>query len=156
MLSLSPTYDSPDTTRIAYFPQPVTHEIFTTLAAHVPNLFDDFGRQQSFQRLAAVRRGDIREEPEEEPPSPRWTPFPDSPLLIRLRKAVLLELGPFSLTVYSLIFLNAFVLSLDHAGASESKEEALTGVSESVSVEVFACDTVVRWRGYVWEERTAV
>ena len=76
-----------------------------------------------------MRRGEVREDPEDEPPPPRWTPFPGSPILNRLRKAVLLELGPFSVAIYTIIFLNAFVLCLDHAGASENTEEALAGVS---------------------------
>ena len=95
-----------------------SHALYTTFM---------FGRQ-AFQHLAAVRRGEVREAPEEEPPSPRWTPYPGSPLLNRLRKAMQLEMGPFSIAVYTIIFLNALVLCLDHAGASSETETALAGV----------------------------
>lgn len=78
--------------------------------------------------MAAVRRGEIREKPEEEEVLPPWTPFPGSPTLNRLRKAVLLELGPFSVLVYAVIFLNAMVLCFDSAGASDRTELVLSEV----------------------------
>lgn len=78
--------------------------------------------------MAAIRRGHVRQQPEEEPLPPPWTPFPRNPLANRLRKAVLLELGPFSIFIYAVIFLNALVLCLDHKGASDRTERALSGV----------------------------
>ena len=79
--------------------------------------------------MAAVRRGEIREEPEEEEqPPPPWTPFPANTTLNRLRKAVVAELGPFSIFVYVVIFLNAVVLCLDSATASEQRQRVLSGV----------------------------
>lgn len=78
--------------------------------------------------MAAVRRGEIREEPEEEEPLPPWTPFPANATLNRLRKAVVAELGPFSIFVYVVIFLNTVVLCLDSATASERTEKVLSGV----------------------------
>ncbi|CAM9215633.1 unnamed protein product, partial [Hapterophycus canaliculatus] len=80
----------------------------------------------AIERMAAVRRGEIREKPEEEEVLPPWTPFPGSPTLNRLRKTVLLELGPFSMLVYVVIFLNAMVLCFDSAGASDRTELVLS------------------------------
>lgn len=46
----------------------------------------------------------------------------------RLRKAILLELGIFSIVVYVIIFLNAMVLCLDSADASDRRERVLSYV----------------------------
>lgn len=84
--------------------------------------------RQAIERMAAVRRGKIREEPQEEEPPPPWTPFPANATLNRLRKAVVAELGLFSMFVYVVIFLNAMVLCLDSATDSERTERVLSGV----------------------------
>eukprot|EP00903_Cladosiphon_okamuranus_P008160 g7859.t1 len=86
---------------------------------------------KAIERMAAVRRGEIREEPEEEEPLPPWTPFPANATLNRLRKAVVAELGPFSIFVYVVIFLNALVLCLDSATASERTERVLSAFNEA-------------------------
>lgn len=46
----------------------------------------------------------------------------------RLRKAILLDLGLFSIIVYVVIFLNAMVLCLDSAHASDRRERVLSYV----------------------------
>eukprot|EP00752_Nemacystus_decipiens_P004767 g4338.t2 len=85
----------------------------------------------AIERMAAVRRGEIREEPEEEKPLPPWTPFPANATLNRLRKALEAELGPFSIFVYVVIFLNSVVLCLDSATASERRQRVLSGFNEA-------------------------
>ncbi|CAB1107987.1 unnamed protein product [Ectocarpus sp. CCAP 1310/34] len=82
----------------------------------------------AIERLAAVQRGEVREKPEEEAPLPRWTPFPANSTMNRLRKAILLDLGLFSIIVYVVIFLNAMVLCLDSAHASDRRERVLSYV----------------------------
>ncbi|CAM9483745.1 unnamed protein product, partial [Ectocarpus fasciculatus] len=85
----------------------------------------------AIERLAAVQRGEVREKPEEEAPLPRWTPFPANSTMNRLRKAILLELGLFSIVVYVIIFLNAMVLCLDSADASDRRERVLSYFHEA-------------------------
>lgn len=84
--------------------------------------------------MAAVQRGDIRAKPEEEPPLPPWTPFPGNQSLNRLRKAVLAELGLFSILVYVVIFLNALILCIHSAGANEQRERVLSVVSNGLAL----------------------
>lgn len=96
--------------------------------------------------MAAVRRGEIREEPEEEEgPLPPWTPFPANVTLNRLRKAVVAELGPFSISVYVVIFLNAVVLCLDSATASERRKRVLSGVSEKTKKKKLFQDVMMEY-----------
>ncbi|CAM9843940.1 unnamed protein product [Ectocarpus sp. 6 AP-2014] len=85
----------------------------------------------AIERLAAVQRGEVREKPEEEAPLPRWTPFPANSTMNRLRKAILLDLGIFSIIVYIVIFLNAMVLCLDSAHASDRRERVLSYLHEA-------------------------
>lgn len=81
-----------------------------------------------------MQRGEVREKPEEEAPLPRWTPFPANSTMNRLRKAILLELGLFSIVVYVIIFLNAMVLCLDSADASDRRERVLSYVRGGTAV----------------------
>lgn len=103
---------------------------------------------QAIERMAAVRRGEIREKVEEEEIPPRWTPFPGNPTLNRLRKTVLLELGPFSVLVYVVIFLNAMVLCFDSADASDRTELVLSEVNfEENGGFIAGCEARVRMLG---------
>lgn len=69
---------------------------------------------------------------EEEPRLPPGTPFPDSSLANRLRKSIQLELGPLSILVYTVTFINALVLCLNRADAEESTTVVLSQVGSIV------------------------
>lgn len=78
--------------------------------------------------MAAVRRGHIIQLPEDEVRPPPWTPFQHYGLGNNLRAAVTDELAPFSILVYCVILMNALVLCLHHAHASDETEHALSAV----------------------------
>ncbi len=93
--------------------------------------------------MEAMRRGEVKEQEPEEQPIPALTPFPNSRMFNSVRKAILNELGPFNLFIYSTICLDAFVLSTWHAGQPQTMSNFLNG-SYLLFTVFFVVEAVVR------------
>ncbi len=93
--------------------------------------------------MEAMRRGEVKEREPEEPLIPVMTPFPNSSMCKAIRKAILNELGPFNLFIYCSICLNAFVLSMWHAGQPQTTTKFLNGTYLSFTA-LFVVESVVR------------
>lgn len=81
-----------------------------------------------FERKAS-RQKHLANAAEDEHHPPPWTPLPGSATANGIRRALMKEPGPVSSLVYCAILLNALVLCLHRADASNGARRALSGVS---------------------------